>query len=151
MLIPERIVSKIHVVPCGGCWQWEGATIQQGYGHVQWDGKPRRAHRLLYELMVGVIPDGLEIDHLCRNRACVNPTHMEPVTHAENLRRAGAHRNLDSYNDPRRAMTHCHRGHEFTPENTRVKSGGSRDCRACARLHRAKWRAKQRRAVKGES
>lgn len=115
------------------CWNWLGATSDKrgGYGRV-WRPRSRRhayAHRVAYELEVGPIPDGLVIDHLCRNRTCVNPAHMEPVTFQENINRGIA--------SP--IKTHCIRGHEFTPENTR-QTPSKRTCRACvaeaSRRHR---------------
>lgn len=76
----------------GACWEWIGARIAAGYG-VFWNGRLNTyAHRFAYELLVGPIPAGLTIDHLCRNTSCVNPAHMEPVTRAENNRRTRGHR-----------------------------------------------------------
>lgn len=83
-----------------GCWNWTGATNGHGYGRLTFDGRKgievsqRKigAHRFAYELLVGPVPDGLDLDHLCRNRLCVNPAHLEPVTRAENLRRASLRR-----------------------------------------------------------
>lgn len=110
------------------CWLWNGHLTAGGYG-VFSNGQPGgcMAHRYAYELMIGPIPDGLHIDHLCRTRACVNPLHHEPVTPSENSRRAeyGAAA-------ANRGKTHCIRGHEFTPENTYIRpNDGGRDCRTC--------------------
>ncbi|HEY8766071.1 MAG TPA: HNH endonuclease signature motif containing protein [Dehalococcoidia bacterium] len=79
-----------------GCWPWTGVIHPLGYGHVNIPGtrNPQMAHRASYEFFVGPIPDGLELDHLCRNRGCVNPSHLEPVTHLENVRRGAAARAL---------------------------------------------------------
>lgn len=84
-----------YVEPSGGCWQWVGAIDKtSGYGRISMNGAVGYAHRASYEVHVGAIPDGLVIDHLCRNRACVNPAHLEPVTNAENVRRGFAARRL---------------------------------------------------------
>lgn len=114
------------VVPTGFCWEWEGAH-SEGYG-TYWDGKrgSARAHRFAYEQLVGPIPEGMFLDHLCRNPGCVNPDHLEPVTNSENLLRSPR---MNRYV----GMTHCKRGHEFTPENTGITSAGARRCRACER------------------
>ena len=77
-----------YVEKTDGCWEWTGAKDGDGYGHLTIAGRVVGAHRFAYELLVGPIPEGLEIDHLCRNRACVKPADLEPVTRAENLRRA---------------------------------------------------------------
>lgn len=121
-----------------GCWEWTGA-LDSGYGRVskktygeQW------AHRLFYQDLVGPIPNGLQIDHLCRNRSCVNPAHLEPVTQAENSQRSPLMGQV--YRD-RSLATHCVRGHERTPENTYVhQKTGHSGCRICRRENQRKWR-----------
>jgi hypothetical protein len=85
--IAERLWSKVTGGDYTECWIWTGSVNERGYGRLSIDGKPRRVHRIAYELMVGEIPEGLELDHLCNRRACVNPWHLEPVTHAVNIAR----------------------------------------------------------------
>lgn len=112
-----------------GCWEWTGSCfIPQGYGRFWMGGtKYVRAHRFAYELLVGPIPDGLVLDHLCRNRKCVRPDHLEPVTQGENVLRGVG---LPAVNV---AKTHCIHGHEFTEANT-YRCGNARNCRACHRI-----------------
>lgn len=116
--------------PIGQCWEWPGyVNDDSGYGRV-WDGtETDAAHRWVYSMLRGVIPAARDLDHLCRNRRCVNPWHLEPVTRRENLLRSPITR--ASINA---AKTHCPRGHEYTPENTRVRiARGTRECRTCER------------------
>lgn len=126
----ERFEASYEVT-ANGCWQWTGSLVQKGYGALRDAGVNCRAHRWSYEHFVGPIPDGLTLDHLCRNRGCVNPEHLEPVTSLENTRRG-----LPFWNRPR--LTHCRSGlHEMTPENTieRIWNGkAQRRCRACVNL-----------------
>jgi hypothetical protein len=107
------------------CWVWSAAKIS-GYGAFKLDGRAIRAHRFAYELLVGPVPEGLPLDHLCRNRACVNPAHLEPVTHRVNILRG------EGACAVKARQTHCIHGHEFTLENTYLKSG-KRQCRTCRR------------------
>ena len=122
--------SRKYVVADDGCWQWTASKNEHGYGHF-WNGsRVAPAHRWSLEFHVGPVPEGLELDHFCRNRSCVNPEHLEPVTRAENNRRAAA------------AQTHCINGHEFTEENTVVRRHGYRKCRTCKRAADLRWRKK---------
>lgn len=132
----ERFWAKVKLV--GECWEWTGAKVGRGYGHFTQGGADKMilAHRWSYEYMVAAIPVGLEIDHLCRNKACVRPDHLEPVPHAENIAR-----NPNAVNH--RRPTHCPDGHEYSQGNTRVDKRGRRSCRACGRKHSAAYRARR--------
>jgi hypothetical protein len=93
----QKLLGRLTVDDTTGCWEWGGATTKGGYGHMRVGDKHPRTHRLAYELLVGPIPDGLEVDHLCGNRLCANPAHLEPVTRTENLRRTKAHLKQDHH------------------------------------------------------
>jgi hypothetical protein len=110
----------------GSCWVATTSLKGDGYARIT-DARGVRilAHRWTYEQFVGPIPDGLQIDHLCRVRHCVNPDHLEPVTSRENTMRG------TNFSAQKARQTHCIRGHEFTPENTRINRAGNRQCRAC--------------------
>lgn len=113
--------------PNSGCWLWTGAVNPHGYAKIRIDGTDWLGHRLAYELFVGPIPRGLELDHKCRVRSCINPDHMEPVTGRENILRG------ESVSAQNARKTHCNHGHKFMPENTYVYPNGHRVCRACKR------------------
>lgn len=103
------------------CWLFQGALNNGGYKSVQFRGKRWMAHRMMWTVMRGEIPEGMDIDHLCRVRSCGNPQHMEVVTRSENLRRGISANGI---------KTHCSRGHPYDETNTRSYKGG-RVCRAC--------------------
>lgn len=126
----------------GDCWLWTGGTSTAGYGYVTIAGDKHLCHRLAYELMVGEIPAGLQLDHLCRVPRCVNPEHLDPVTAWVNNMRS------NSLAAQRARMTECSRGHEFTPENTyyRPDRRGGRMCRRCCQLREAR-RVRDRRSA----
>lgn len=134
----ERLLANSYRADDGsGCLRWAGEHGTKGYGGVSIGGKNFQTHRVAYELWVGPIPDGLEIDHVyargCRHRDCNNPAHLEAVTHAENVRR--------------RHRTHCTHGHELTPENTihrKTPTGTKRVCLECLERWRRKSRSREK-------
>ena len=143
MKTPEqRFLEKIEKTET--CWLWK-AHAYKGYGVFSLNGKQVGAHRAAYTLFVGPIPEGLQIDHLCRVPMCVNPDHLEPVTPAENLRRSPgtwAGKNI--------RKTHCPSGHPLSGDNMRRSAADSRYCLACKREKKRAWdaRAKAARATK---
>jgi HNH endonuclease len=118
-----RFLAKVEITT-EGCWQWNAATNNQGYGHFRYKSSTCQAHRISYTFFVGQIPDGAVIDHLCRNRSCVNPSHLEPVTQRVNVLRGVGEAAIHA------AKTHCKNGHPFSEENTR-HYGTWRVCLAC--------------------
>ncbi|WP_327368752.1 HNH endonuclease signature motif containing protein [Streptomyces sp. NBC_01217] len=110
----------------GHCHEWDAALNEKGYGTFHL-GRTVKAHRYAYTLAFGPIPTGLDIDHRCRNRACVRPSHLRAVTHRVNLLASTNHVAL------RAAQTACHRGHPFDAANTYVAPNGTRKCRTCRR------------------
>lgn len=114
-----------------GCWSWTGQINRGGYGHIGLRRlQGQHAHRVIYELTYGPIPDGLHIDHLCRNRACVNPDHLEAVTNHENMLRGISRPAVNA------RKTQCKRGHPFDEANT-YRHRGTRHCRTCAKARMA--------------
>jgi hypothetical protein len=134
----DRLLAGCVVDAETGCWVWQRAKNAKGYGRVligsRVDGTRRvvYAHRLSYELHVGPVPDGLDLDHLCRNTSCCNPAHLEPVTRRENVLRGEAPAAKQW------RLGECNRGHAFTPENTYVNKG-KRYCRTCQRARMAAY------------
>lgn len=141
--LEERLWRFISPEPNSGCWLWVGAVAGSNthrYG-VMWFPEHKNntpAHRVSYMLAKGEIPEGYDIDHLCRNTYCVNPDHLEAVTHKENMAR-GVQFDIGSI---QRSITHCPQGHEYTTENTYVCKRGKRYCRSCQRAY---WSSEKRR------
>lgn len=132
-----RLMAKISRDEVTGCWIYTGGINSRGYGVVWGDGRSLVAHRVSYEHHVGPIPEGMHLDHLCRVRSCVAPTHLEPVTPRENLMRSPiAPAALNA------AKTHCRNGHLFDEANTTIWSG-ERICRTCARDKAQRYRTRR--------
>lgn len=142
---PDNFLAKIKVND-SGCWEWLGYISQKGYGQLSCNCRGIAAHTFSYELFIGPVPMGLELDHLCNVKHCVNPVHLEPVTQAENMRRAGGYALLAQKGGRARgvqlkAKTHCPQGHPYDAVNTYINKG-ARNCRICPQLARKKKMAK---------
>ena len=131
--VAERLTRHIDITS-DGCWLWTGSLDAAGYGRIYLGpevGRPGLAHRASYEMAVGPVPDGLVLDHLCRVRRCVNPAHLEPVTHRENVLRG------EAPNIVLHRLGVCARGHDLATEASRRRSTGAVVyCRACRREDR---------------
>lgn len=149
--IVDVIEEKVMIDPNSGCWLWTGSISPQGYGRFYDASNPseRSAHRISYSYYIGTIPSGLDLDHKCRVRSCVNPHHLEPVTRSENLRRGiGSSILRKKYAE----ATHCRAGHEITTETSRMvprkNKTPMRRCMICSRISGAKCDAKRRQRTK---
>lgn len=145
MNLADRLAQMETTLGRDACWQWPGAIRRDGYVSTRWEYRPGVAHRFAFKIVRGDVADDLELDHLCRNRACVNPWHLEPVTKTENMRRGVSPWAMKA------RQTHCKHGHEFTDENTRRESSG-RKCIECGRRRMREYmrRSRARRRVQGD-
>jgi hypothetical protein len=135
----QRFMDKVHMEPNTGCWLWVGAVNAKGHSVVSHRAVLKMGHRASYEHFVGPIDPGLQIDHLCRQRCCVNPEHLEPVTSRENTMRGYGPAAMNS------RKTNCANGHAYTQENTLLKKDSvgrvGRQCRICGREYQRRWRS----------
>jgi hypothetical protein len=136
VVLGDRFWTKVRK-DADGCWRWIAANNGVGYGHMYYEGAMRYSHRLAYEALIGPIPEGHDLDHLCRTRCCVNPAHLEAVTRRENLLRGEG---LTARNA---AATSCPQGHPYDEDNTYVYDG-RRQCRTCRRLRNRKGKTWKR-------
>ena len=122
----QRFVGKIDFGAYDECWNWMGQCKPKRYGQFKSNGRTLLAHRTSYELFRGEIPEGLVIDHLCKNTFCVNPSHLDAVTQQENVNRSD-----DGIIN--KSKTHCPAGHEYSGYNLHISTRGHRLCRTCNR------------------
>ena len=151
--IEERLAAKIIPEPNSGCHLWLGAVGGNGYGQIHYEGKLRQAHSVVYRLRVGEIPNGLEPDHLCRVRPCVNENHMELVTHRENIRRkirgAKIYVFIKAQSIVSGLNARCRMGHLYDEANTLVRTTKSRIVRICRVCKRSYERDRRKRMEVG--
>lgn len=130
-----RFWSRVDRGTYDRCWPWKGSLASAGYGYISFDNHRFRAHRIAYELVKGEIPDGLVIDHLCRNRACCNPAHLEAVSNRTNVLR-GVGPSAEAA-----VKTHCSSGHSLLDDgDVYIDADGHRNCRVCRRIREFKNR-----------
>lgn len=134
--LPPRFQKKIIPVTESGCWLWLANATPKGYGRTRLNGKETYSHRAVYEILVGPIDEGLEIDHLCRVRECCNPAHLEPVTTRVNSLRSG------SFCAKNKRKTHCPSGHPYAGDNLHILPNGHRKCKTCHAATFARFKRK---------
>jgi len=143
MTVEQRFRAKFIADEDTGCWNWTACKQPTGYGNM-WNGqRVEQAHRIAYRLFCGPIPEGREIDHVCRKRGCVNPDHLRAVTHRENMRVS------DTVMGRNAAKLFCKRGHPFSGQNLFISKSGARQCRTCINMHARN--AKRRRKDGGQT
>lgn len=133
MSLPATFWEKVQITPC--CWLWTRGCSDTGYGSCRIEGKVGNVHKVVYEDLVGPVPAGLTLDHLCRVHRCCNPDHLEPVTRGVNVQRGSAFKTI--------SLT-CEAGHLYTRENTYVRPNGTRVCRECRNRAVQRFKAKAR-------
>ncbi len=132
----ERFWSQVDA--SGDCWLWTGGLWSKGYGRFCCNSRTYRSHRVSYQILVGDIPDALELDHLCRVPLCVNPDHLQVVTTRDNVLRGY------SFSARNKRATHCHVGHPFDNANTTIRRNGWRECHACRLISKRNLRRRRK-------
>lgn len=135
MSVIERLKNKI--IKKKGCWLWIGYITNNGYGMIHYKRKTDYSHRVSYQIFKGKIPENKELDHLCRNRSCINPKHLEPVIRSENALRGLGPKKLGLLNSSKKK---CQNGHFFNKKNTYYRKSGGRACRPCVAKSQQKYR-----------
>lgn len=143
----DRILAKT-TEDDNGCWIFHGSDNGVGYGVVFNEGRQEYTHRVTYEFFIAEIPEGLQIDHLCRQRRCCNPWHLDPVTTAVNVARGEARLRSGAWRaDFELSKTHCPAGHAYDSENTYITSKGHRQCRLCKTAAELRYREANREVI----
>ena len=136
-----RFMNKVEVTDT--CWNWTAAKTKGGYGVFGIDGKTKLAHRISYEFVKGKIKDGLQLDHTCRNRGCVNPVHLRAVTQQENIK-IGLAGKINNHN---KVKVNCPQGHSYTPDNLMKRKDGKRGCKVCCKIRSRVLRAELKASI----
>lgn len=147
--LPAAVSAKLNTDHESGCWLWTKSLTSDGYGHLRVDGRMRMAHRYVWELLIGPIPEWFELDHQChdpqtceppcQHRRCCNPNHLGLVRHRDNVLRSGGPAALAA------AATHCPAGHPYDGRNLVVFADGKRRCRTCRNERDKRWKKEARR------